>query len=424
MRIAVVEFAGRGGLIHYAFQLCRALANAGCEVSLLTDRHYELEGLPHPFRVEKILRLWDPKPSGSIPPSPAAAALRRLRRAARAVRYYREWGRLVLYLRRERPDVVQFGDIRFATDVAFLAVLRLFGLRLADICHNVFPFAAGGGSSGLPRASRLLRILFARIYRCFDVVFVHFQANRREFLEAYGLPPGRVECIPHGNEAIFDELKDPSRDPEALRRELGLGPEDRVVLLFGTLSGYKGVDVVLHAFGRVLQAEPRARLVVAGFPAPDFDLRAHEFLARKLGVEQSVLFVPRYVDSGAVAAWMALAEVAVFPYRAVYQSGALHVAQFFGVPVVATRVGAIPEVIDDGESGLLVAPGDPEALAQALLRLLDDPDLALRLGRRAREDALGRFAWKTVAETILDRYRGLIAPRADGAPGAHAKEVP
>ena len=117
---------------------------------------------------------------------------------------------------------------------------------------------------------------------------------------------------------------------------------------------------------------------------------------------------PAYVDSSAIAAWMQMAAVAVFPYRAVYQSGALHLAQTFGVPIVAAAVGAMPEAIEDERSGLLVPPEDPEALAAALARVLADPALAARLGRQAREDALGRFSWEGVATVMLERYRRLL----------------
>lgn len=398
----MVEFAGRGGLIHYAFQLCRALAAAGAEVTLITDQQYELEGLPHAFRVEKLLRLWDPKPAGPIATSAAAAAFRRVRRAVRALRYYREWARLILHLRRNRPDVVQLGDIRFPTDLACVFVLRLLGFRLADVCHNVYPFSA---AAGLPRASRLTRFLFARLYHRFSVVFVHFEVNGRAFREAFGLGPERVAVISHGNQALFEELKEPGLNPDALRRELGLSAHDRVVLFFGTLTAYKGTELLLRAFARIPPGNGPASLVLAGFPAPDFDLAAHEGLAQQLGILPRVRFVARYVESRAVAAWMGLAAAAVFPYRAGYQSGALHVAQTFGVPIVATRVGAMDEAVADGESGLLVPPDDAAALAAALGRVLDEPGLAARLGGRARADAFGRFAWENVAAAILDRYR-------------------
>ncbi|HEX5759217.1 MAG TPA: glycosyltransferase family 4 protein [Thermoanaerobaculia bacterium] len=419
LRILVVEFAGRGGMIHYAFQLCRGLAAAGADVTLVTDRHFELGSLPAPFRVLPVLQLWDPKPPGEVSTARAAVLAHRARRLGRAWIYYREWARLLRLARRFRPDVVQLGDVRFAADLPFVAALARTAALLAGVCHNVHPYAAGGRAAGLFRRSELERRLRGATFRRFDALLVHFESNRRELLASYPLDPARVLAIPHGHEAIFAELADPTLTSGAVRQELGLGTEDRVLLLFGGLSRYTGIDLALRALPRVLAGEPRARLVVAGFPAPDFDLAAHRTLAEELGVVAAVRWVPRYLEAGEVAAWMGLAAAAVLPYRAVFQSGALLVAQTFGVPAVAAAVGAMPEAIEDGATGLLVPPEDPEALAAALLRLLAEPMLARRLGERAREQVLRRFAWESIGAEVLAFYERRL--RGESQPAAPAE---
>ena len=396
MKIAFLEPAGKGGMIHYAYQLCRALAQLGADVTLITATDYELDALPAPFRVEKSIELWDAKPSGRVSTSTIAVLFRKLRRVTRALRYYREWLRQIRRVAELAPDVVLIGDIRFPFDLFPLLLLRRKSRVLADICHNVHPFSAGGKSAGLFDRSRGRRFFYRRIYKLFDVEFVHFARNEREFTETFGVPAERVRVIVHGNEEIFRELRTPDVD---LRRRLDLGDEP-IVLFFGTLSRYKGTDVLLEAFPRV-HRETGARLVLAGFPFHDFDLGAHQQRARDLGIERAVTWVPEYIDSGDVAAWMELASAIVFPYRDIYQSGALHVAQTFGVPTVASAVGAMQDVIENDVSGLLVPPENPEALGDALIRLLRDRELATRLGQCAIEDARGPFAWTTIAQTVL-----------------------
>jgi D-inositol-3-phosphate glycosyltransferase len=233
-------------------------------------------------------------------------------------------------------------------------------------------------------------------------VFVHFERNRAEFLKSFGVDPKKVGVIVHGNEEIFRELRTPGVDADTLRRRLDIPANEPVVLFFGTLSRYKGTDVLIEAFARV-QKQTGARLVLAGFPFHDFDVAAHQELTRKLGIERNVTWLPEYIDSGDVAAWMELASVIVFPYRDIYQSGALHVAQTFGVPTIATAIGAMQDVLVDEVSGLLVPPGDVDALAAALQRLLTDRNLARRLGERFLEDAHGPFAWKTIAGNIMTK---------------------
>jgi glycosyltransferase involved in cell wall biosynthesis len=387
LKITFLEPAGKGGMIHYAFQLCRALAQSGADVTLITATEYELASLDAPFRVETSIELWDPKPSGTISTAPWAVAWRKLRRVTRAVRYYREWLRQIRRVAELQPDVVLIGDIRFPFDLFPLLLLRRKARLLADICHNVQPFQ----TSGMFDRRRWRQFLYRRIYHLFDVVFVHFERNRNEFLESFGVPESRVGVIVHGNEDIFRELRTPGVD---LRKRLRL-TDEKVVLFFGTLSRYKGTDVLLDAWPRV-RRETGAHLVLAGFPFHDFDLEAH-----KQRATEGVTWVPEYIDSGDVAAWMELASVIVFPYRDIYQSGAVHVAQTFGVPTVASAVGAFKDVIQDGVSGLLVPPEDPDTLADALIRLLKDPALAARLGAGIQADAQGPFAWTTQASKIL-----------------------
>ncbi|MDQ6799435.1 MAG: glycosyltransferase family 4 protein [Acidobacteriota bacterium] len=400
MKIAFIEPAGKGGMIHYAFQLCRALAGGGADVTLITEKNYELAALEHNFRVEPMIELWDPKPSGRISTAWWAVLGRKLRRVTRAFRYYREWLRVIRHVAALDPDVVLLGDIRFTSDLFPLLLLSRKTRLLADICHNVHPFSAGGKSGGLFDRSRFRRFFYRRIYRLFDLVFVHFERNRDEFVQTFGIPRERLGVIVHGNEEIFNELRRADVTAAALRSRLGIRDEP-VVLFFGTLSRYKGVDVLLEAFPQI-HRETRAHLVIAGYPFHDFDVGVHQEQARRLGIDRCVTWVPEYVNSDEVAGWMELASVIAFPYRDIYQSGALQIAQTFGVPIVASAIGAMQDVVKDGCSGLLVPPENPQALTDATIRLLKDPALARRLGSRAAEEARGPYSWGSVARTVAE----------------------
>jgi glycosyltransferase involved in cell wall biosynthesis len=270
VKIAYIEPAGKGGMIHYAFQLCRALQTAGGDVTLITDENYELAELEHPFRLDRSMSLWDPKPEGRESQAWWAVGFRKLRRIGRAIRYYREWLRVAKRVKELDPDLVLLGDIRFPFDLFPLLRLRRKARVFADICHNVQPFVASGGrSAGLFDRSRWRQFFYRRIYHLFDLVFVHFERNRGEFVQTFGVPEKRVGVIVHGNEEIFRELRAPGSDATSLRERVGLGPDEPAVLFFGTLSRYKGIDVLLDAFPRVLR-ETRARLVIVGYPTPDF----------------------------------------------------------------------------------------------------------------------------------------------------------
>ncbi|MGH9464663.1 MAG: glycosyltransferase family 4 protein, partial [Thermoanaerobaculia bacterium] len=319
--------------------------------------------------------------------------------------HYREWLRLVGRLVALRPDVVQLGDLRFAGDALCVGLLAALGLRLTEICHNVERFAGGRFAS-----TRLERAAYRWLYRRCRRVFVHYESNRARFLALHGGDPSRVVAIPHGNEAVFAAVRRPDVGAADLRRRLGLGSEAQVILQLGTMSTYKGCDLALEALPRVRQRVPTAHLVLAGRPLPDFDLGALADRVAELGLARHVSLIPHYVPSDEVAAWLELAAVAFFPYREVFQSGALALAQTFGVPCVATRVGAMAEAAGDGAL-MVAAPANPEALAGALTRVLADRELAAELGAAGRQQAMTGGDWTAIGVTLRREYEALLADR-------------
>lgn len=400
MRVFVVETDGAGGMIHYAYQLCGALAEAGAEVTLVTSRHYELGRLPHTFAVEPRLRLW---PNIGAAPHPAGrlrTTLRhlghRVRRGWRAVRFALEWQRLTRYLLRQRPDVVQFAIIRFPFQEVFLRRLRRAGLYLAQVCHE-YEFR----EARHPLIRNLTARWARRVYPSFAAVFLHSEADRQRFLGLYPVASERTHLIPHGNEFLFPRLVDPGGD---LRARYGLPSSLPVALFFGGLRPSKGIPDLLEAFALV-RAEVDAHLVVAGYPTYDLEGAALEAKARHLGIADRVTVDARYLALEEVGPLLRTATVAVLPYRSATASGALQVAYAFGRPVVATTVGGLSEAVDDGITGLLVPPADPPALARALIKLLADPDEAKRMGAAARAAAEAQYSWDPIAATILGVYR-------------------
>lgn len=390
MRVFVIEPDGAGGMIHYAYQLCDAMAEAGAEVTLITGRHYELAHLPHRFTVDPRMRLW--KAVGDRVPDHLGFLVRmgrKVRRIWRGTRYALEWWRLTRHILSERPDVVQFAIIRFPFQAVFLRRLRRAGLTLAQICHEFEPREHGAGWR------RMLRRFSGGIYENFDRIYLHGDSNREAFHRAYALAEGRTRSIPHGNEALLATV-----DHQPAPVQSG----EPVALFFGGLRPSKGLGDLIDAWAEVVE-EISARLLICGQPAgvvPE-DLRRR---ARQLGVDGSVTIADGYVPLGEVAAVFASATVVVLPYRSATASGVLQLAYAFGRPVVATATGALAEDVVPGETGLLVEPGDISGLARALVKILSDPTEAARMGHAAGE-AASRFAWGPIAGLILEDYREL-----------------
>jgi glycosyltransferase involved in cell wall biosynthesis len=217
--------------------------------------------------------------------------------------------------------------------------------------------------------------------------------------------------IPFGNEGFFLSAAAKLATGMDLRQRYGLAEDEPVVLFFGTLTPSKGLPELMRAFSIIREGNHRrVRLIVAGFPTKHINMQELQRLAADLGIIDQVIFDTRYIPFEEVGALMELASVVVYPYRNSTQSAALQVAYAFGRPVVATRVGGLPEAVEDGRSGFLVSPQAPEELAAAILKILDDPQLAAQLGAYARHLSETQHSWTPIARQLLAVYRGLLRP--------------
>jgi len=378
--IALVEFSPSGGLFQFAAQLGDALAAHGHDVHLITGPRPELVARHSRFTIHPVLPTWHPMDTAV-----RGAALRKLRRAVRGLRLGVAWLLLLAWLRRMQPEVVLWSNWPFSMDAVGVLLARRLLPRstLGMIAHEprlVRPADTTSYKNG-PVLDRALPAAWRRM----DVVFVLGEQARTRVLESWQ-PPGPVIVIPHGDvTALRDD-----------RPVLPVAETDPVVLFFGTWTAYKGIDVLLDSLPEVRRRVPDARVVLAGGVA-GVDLPALLRRAEQIGGVQAR---PGYVPREQIPELFGAARVVVTPYRRASQSGVAHLAYTFERPVVATAVGDIPQVVRDDETGLLVPPGDPSALAEALISLLTDPQRADRLGAAGGRWLAAEGSWKRVAERV------------------------
>lgn len=189
------------------------------------------------------------------------------------------------------------------------------------------------------------------------------------------------------------------------RKKWGLGQGDAVVGMVSKLWNGKGHAQLLHAFQKVRQVKAEARLVIVG---EGYLLEELQRLAAKLGLEGSVLFTGFQMD---VAPLIATFDVAVLPSLFEGMGRVLLEAMAMETPVVASRVGGIPELVEHGTNGYLVRPGDSEGLKDAILKILDNPFLARKMGQEGRKKVKAEFDALTMVDAIEDVYRELLSRR-------------
>jgi glycosyltransferase involved in cell wall biosynthesis len=240
------------------------------------------------------------------------------------------------------------------------------------------------------RQTKVARRLFSRM----DAVVAHSEHGAARLREEVGLDSARVRVIPHG---AFDYL---TRLPEEkpLPAELE-GAEGPVILFFGLLRPYKGLDLLLEAFAQVEGAE----LWIVGNPRMD----VAPLRAAVRSAPGRVRLVTRFVEDAEIPAIFRRADLVVLPYRDAEHSGVLYTGLAFGKPMVLSAVGGFPEVAATG-AARLVPVGDASALASALSELTADPAARERLAAAAREAGEGPYSWDSVAHQTLGLYEELM----------------
>jgi glycosyltransferase involved in cell wall biosynthesis len=242
-----------------------------------------------------------------------------------------------------------------------------------------------------------------RLFRLADALIAHSERDRAAIIRA-GASPARVHRLPQGVPGLFqaEEI-----DQAGARRALDVHPARPVILFFGLLKAYKGLDILLSSLVRVRARVPDVLLLIASMPTVnDNPLRRR---IASLDLTTHVRWNGSYVASHQVGLHFAASDVVALPYRAASSSAVLLNAYAHARPVVATRVGAFPETVEHGRTGLLVPPGSPDAFGDALIQLLLNPAEARAMGDRARRRAIAHHNWSLIGartaaiyETVAD----------------------
>lgn len=351
----------------YDHALCAALARARAHVELVTSPFaYGSVPAPDGYRVRETFYIHARGTPGSW-----------LRLGSKLAEHVPD----MLALRRHarQADVVHFQWLAAQPVDRFLLPRRPVVLTAHDL---------------LPREPRLLQVRAQRhLYDTVDAIVTHSEFGRRRLVEAVGVAEEKIRVIHHG---AFDFL--PALPTGALPAEVGQsgGP---VVLFFGLLRPYKGIEVLLRAWESV---RSDAELWIVGRPRMDVDQLAS-------GAAPSVRWVKRFVSDPELAACFRRADVIVLPYVDTDRfdfSGVLATALAFAKPTIVSDVGGFSEVAEVG-AARLVPPGDADALAGAIQTLLSEPEERDRLAGGAAQAAHGTYSWDRAAELTLALYREL-----------------
>lgn len=237
--------------------------------------------------------------------------------------------------------------------------------------------------------------------RAADVILAVSEFSSRDIARCYRINRAKIAVVYNG---VDTEVFHPLRTPGHRGRGVS------TLVFCGRLNGtrQKGLEVLLDAMSLILQRHDVLLDVIGVGPRME-EYKDH---AERLNLNGRVRFLG-FVEHNLLPEYFAQADLVVLPSRRESFGLVLAEAMACGLPVVATTAGAIPEVVEDGVTGVLVPPDDPEALASAVVSLLSDPERMTGMGKAGAERAGERFTWDKVAERVIGAYHlalGMVRP--------------
>ena len=369
----VLMMDGAGFSPPYDLSLTQALVDAGAEVKLV---------MPDSVRAE-----WED--ADALPPRESSRLRRALGRVSKVVSHVRLLNKLERVVREWRPDVVHLQwlplpllDARFLRSVKGRTKL-VHTMHNTSLFHGTSPGVQGWG--------------LEESWYLFDRIIVHSEYSRRAALASGAATERNLVVVPHGPFDHYSRFVSSSPRPIA-----------PVTILFaGAIKPYKGLDVLVESLPALAKATSPGswRLMIAGHPS--YPLNSLREQVERRGLQEYVTWNLRHQSERELGVLLGSSHIVVLPYREIDQSGVLLAAVGVARPVVATKVGAFPELLKHEQHGLLVAPNDANALGESLARMVNDADLRTRCENSMRSLACGSLRWSTIARSTLSVYKSI-----------------
>ncbi len=371
MRIVILgtAYPYRGGLAAFNERLAREALAAGDQVEVLT------------FTMQYPDFLFPGKTQYSDDPAPKDLSIRRVMNSINPLSWLRT-GRMI---RRMKPDllIIKFWIPLMAPCLGTIArIAKRGGVRVVSVLDNVIPHEPKPWDG----------VLIRYFIRSVDGFVAMSESVRQDCLRFISKKhPKPVALCPHPLYDNFGEIVDKTE----ARRQLGLPETGKILLFFGFIRDYKGLDLLLRAYADARLQNEQVHLVVAG----EFYNNSEKYYAleKELGLKQPVIWRTEFIPDEQVRVYFSAADLIVQPYKTATQSGVTQIAYHFRKPMLVTNVGGLAEIVPNGKVGYVTAV-DPQAIADALADFCAREDS--ECFRTGIEEERQKYSWSRMLQTI------------------------
>ena len=376
----------------YAYGLTMALASMQMAVEIIGGDEVDSPEMHSTAGIQFLNFYGDPRNTSG-----------RLSKAARVAKFYARIVRWAALTRSRIFHILWNNKFQLFDRTVLMLYYKALGKRVILTAHNVNAAERDGDNSVINRLSLKVQ------YRLAEHIFVHTAKMKEELTSGFGVRPDAVTVIPFG---LNNSVPTTEMTPAAAKRRLGIGEDEKVILFFGALRPYKGVEYLISAFRELSVNHPDYRLVIAGEPksgTEDYTERIKESIAADVA-RGRILARLEFIPDSETELYFKAADLLVLPYTVIFQSGVLFLGYSFGTPAVATDVGSFAEDIVEGETGYVCKAHDASDLARVIERYFRSElfrELHSRR-KRIREYAEAGHSWKEVGTVTRAVYRELL----------------
>jgi glycosyltransferase involved in cell wall biosynthesis len=379
-----------GGDKPYAFGLATALMSIGVVLDLIASDELDAPEFHNRSNVTFLNLRGSQETSAGV-----------VTKIRRVLAYYL---RLVRYAATARPRVFHIlwnNKFDLIDRTVLMLYYRILGKKIAFTVHNVNAGRRDSTDSALNRLTLKIQ------YHLADQLFVHTEQMKAELGRDFGVRDSAITVIPFG---INNAVPHTSLTFAEARQRLGIAGDEKVLLFFGNIAPYKGLEYLVRAFQQLATESPAYRLIIAGRAKESDDYWSS--IDKTIGAAERERIVQRieYIPDEETEVYFKAADVLVLPYSEIFQSGVLFLGYSFGLPVIAADVGSLGDDVIEGQTGFLFQPRDSVDLARAI-RTYFLSDLFKGLTSRRpeiRDYATARYSWETVGQITRNVYLELL----------------
>jgi alpha-maltose-1-phosphate synthase len=368
LKILLIQLIGKGGTQLYISQLAKALSRTGNEVVVFLG-NYLYVGSHYADSNVRIVPI-DTSPSYLIMSLKMINPL-----------FYHQ---IINLIENEKPDIIHavFED-------SLLGILLYLVKKKYPLVFTEHDPEFHSGEKLLVKLNQSIASILLR--RSSKAIIVHGE-NLKNILITEGIPEKKIWVIPHGDYSYFQKWS------------TEIKTEEKTILFFGKIQEYKGLDYLIIAVAIISPLLSDLKVIIAG----DGDFSRYAKLIDENKIQNHFEIHNRFIPDEEVAYFFQRSSIVILPYVDASQSGIIPIAFSFKKPVIASNVGSISEVIDNGINGLLVVPRDSIALANAIFALQSNPRLREKMGENAYNKMKIFYNWDIIAKKTLALYSDVI----------------